>query len=115
LRFIAARARTSDFAPGETLCTEGERGDEFFVIVDGSAEARHGGAVLRTLGPGDFFGEIGLLDAGPRSATVVATAAMRCFTIPSREFRDVLSQNSAISVRVLDAVVQRLRSVQPQT
>jgi porphyrinogen peroxidase len=113
LRFIAARAETRAYPAGATLCKEGDRGSEFFVITGGSAEARHGASVLHSLGPGDFFGEIALIDEGPRSATVVSATALRCFVIPSRQFRDVLGQNAAIAVRVLDAVTGRLRAAQP--
>jgi putative iron-dependent peroxidase len=110
VRYIAARAETREYAIGATLCSEGERGTDFFVIVNGTAEAQHGGAALATLGPGDFFGEIALIDERPRSATVIASSAMRCFVIPARKFRDVLGQNPAITVRVLDAVTRRLRT-----
>ena len=113
LRHIAARTQGRDYSAGAVLCREGERGDEFFIIAEGSAEARLGGVPLRTLRSGDFFGEIGLIDEGARSATVIATTKLRCFVIPSREFRDVLSQNPAIAIRVLDAVTHRLRAMQP--
>lgn len=115
LRFIAARAEPRDYPAGATLCRQGETGGDFFVIADGRAEARRDGAVLRTLGPGDFFGEIALIDKGPRSATVTSTSELRCFQIPSQQFRDVLAQNASIAVRVLDAVTERLRALLPPT
>jgi putative iron-dependent peroxidase len=115
LRFIAARAEPRDYPAGATLCRQGETGGDFFVIVEGRAEARREGSLLRTLGPGEFFGEIALIDKGPRSATVTTTTELRCLQIPSPQFRDVLSQNASIAIRVLDAVTERLRALLPPT
>jgi CRP/FNR family transcriptional regulator, cyclic AMP receptor protein len=83
------------------------------VILDGRAEARRGGALLRSLGAGDFFGEIGLIDRSPRTATVTSTSPMRCFVVASHEFRAVLGENANIAVRILDGVTQRLRRMLP--
>ena len=113
LRSIASRVQTREYVAGATLWTQGERGDGFFVIVDGRAEARRDGSVLRNMGPGDFFGEIALIDEGPRTATVTATTPLRCFMLGSQEFRDVLGQNADVAVRILDAVTRRLRAVLP--
>lgn len=110
LKFIASRVHPRVFPSGATICTQDERAREFFVIVDGQAEARRDGSLLRALGPGDFFGEIGLIDEGPRTATVVSTSPLRCLVIGSSQFRDVLGQNAEIAVRILDAVTKRLRS-----
>jgi len=115
LRFIASRAQSREYPSGATLCTQGERADAFFVIVDGRAEARRDGSVLRSMGPGDFFGEIGLIDAGPRTATVTSTSPLRCFVLGSQQFRDVLGENANIAVRILDAVTRRLRAMLPPT
>jgi porphyrinogen peroxidase len=113
LRFIAARADSRDYAAGARLCVEGEPADRFFVILDGRAEATRNGSVLRSLGPGDFFGEIALIDNGPRTATVTASSPLRCLVIGSPEFRDVLGQNANIAVRILDSVTKRLRAMLP--
>jgi hypothetical protein len=110
LKFIASRVQSREFPIGATLCTQGERASEFFVVVEGHAEARRDGSVLRTLGPGDFFGEIALIDEGPRTATVTSTSPLRCLVIASPQFRDVLGQNADIAVRILDAVTRRLRA-----
>lgn len=114
LTSIAAGARTREYSAGATLCTQGERGEGFFVIVDGQAEARRDGAVLRTMGPGDFFGEIALIDEGPRTATVTATTPLRCVMIGSQQFRHVLGQNANVAVRIFDAVTRRLRAMLPE-
>ena len=113
LRYIAARGEFRDYPVGATLCVQGESADRFFVVLDGRAEARRDGSILRAMGPGDFFGEIALIDRGPRTATVTSTAPLRCFVIASEQFRDVLGQNAGIAVRILDGVTQRLRAMQP--
>jgi hypothetical protein len=110
LRFIASRAHTREFPTGSTLCTEGERGGDFFVIIAGSAEVRREGTVLRRVGPGEFFGEIGLIDDQPRTATVQAITPLRCVVLGGEQFRDVLEQNVDITKRILDAVTRRLRA-----
>jgi putative iron-dependent peroxidase len=115
LRFIASRAQAREYPAGATLCTQGERADAFFVIVDGRAEARRDGSVQRTNCPGYFIGEIGLIDAGPRTATVTSTSPLRCFVLGSQQFRDVLGENANIAVRILDAVTRRLRAMLPPT
>ena len=113
LRSIAARGQTREYPAGATVCTQGERGDGFFVIVDGRAEARRDGKLLRAMGRGDFFGEIALIDEGPRTATVVATTPLSCFMIGTQQFRQVLGQNANVTVRILDAVTRRLRAMLP--
>lgn len=109
LRFIAAHVEELDFPAGTVLCREGRPGGDFFVILDGQAEVegRHGKA---TLGPGEFFGEIALLDHGPRTATVTAATPLRCLVLGPPQFRDVLHSNAAIAVKMLHVVTQRLRA-----
>ena len=112
LAFIASRADEVDIPAGRTLTEKGRSGGDFFVILDGRAEvdAAQG---KRTLGPGDFFGEIALIDNGPRTATVKATTAMRCLVLGHSQFRDVLHQNGEIAVKILRAVTERLRAATP--
>jgi CRP/FNR family transcriptional regulator, cyclic AMP receptor protein len=112
LAFIASRADEVDIPAGRTLTEKGRSGGDFFVILDGRAEvdAAQG---RRTLGPGDFFGEIALIDNGPRTATVKATTAMRCLVLGHAQFRDVLHQNGEIAVKILRAVTERLRAATP--
>lgn len=77
LRRIAAFA-TEDSAPeGATLVREGDYSTELIAIEEGTAEVRHEGRVLATLGPGDVFGETGVLERGLRNASVVATSSLR--------------------------------------
>jgi len=109
LQFISSHVDEVDIAGGRTLCKKGETGGDFFVILEGSArvDADQG---QRMLGPGEFFGEIALLDNGPRTATVVATTPMRCLVLGHAQFRDVLYQNADIAIKMLRAVTIRLRA-----
>ena len=109
LAFIASQVEEMDFAAGHVLCRQGESGGEFFVIVSGSAEVKRDGRSVRQLDAGDFFGEIALIDHGPRTATVVTTSALRCLVLSHSQFRNVLRQNAAIAVAVLEQLGQRIR------
>ena len=112
LAFIASRADEVDIPAGRVLTEKGESGGDFFVILNGRAEvdAAQG---RRTLGPGDFFGEIARIDNGPRTATVRAATPMRCLVLGHSQFRDVLHQNGEIAVKILRAVTERLRAATP--
>jgi CRP/FNR family cyclic AMP-dependent transcriptional regulator len=109
LALIASQVEEMDFAAGHVLCKQGESGEEFFVIVSGTADVKRDGRNVRQLGAGDFFGEIALIDHGPRTATVAATSAMRCLVLGHSQFRNVLHQNAAIAVSVLETLGQRIR------
>jgi CRP/FNR family transcriptional regulator, cyclic AMP receptor protein len=112
LSFIASRVDEVDVPAGKTLCKVGESGGDFFIILEGKAEVdadRGSGA----LGPGDFFGEIALIDNGPRTATVRSATPMRMLVLGHAQFRDVLHQNGEIAVKILRAVTQRLRAATP--
>jgi CRP-like cAMP-binding protein len=110
LGFIATRVDEVDVPAGKTLTTEGRSGGEFFVVLSGQADVRRGDKVVGTIKTGDHFGEIALLDNGPRSATVVSTAPMRLLVLSPGQFQDVLYQDPAIAVQMLHSVVKRLRS-----
>lgn len=110
LQFIASRADELDLPKGKVLCREGESGGDFFILLSGAAEASAGGRPLRTLRQGDFFGEIALIDNGPRTATVTVSEPARALILGPSQFRDVLHQNTEIVIAMLHAVVQRLRA-----
>jgi CRP/FNR family transcriptional regulator, cyclic AMP receptor protein len=109
LRFIASRVDEVDLPAGRVLCEKGKSGGDFFIILDGRVEvdAPEG---MKALGPGDFFGEIALLDNGPRTATVRSATPLRCLVLGPAQFRDVLHQNADIAVKMLHVVTQRLRA-----
>jgi len=102
------------FQPGEMLVREGEPGDSFLIIVSGSASVTRGDATLRTLGPGDFLGEISLLDGGPRTATVTATAEIQGLIIDRAGFRRLMDDFPVVRLDIVTALTQRLRTRAPE-
>jgi CRP/FNR family cyclic AMP-dependent transcriptional regulator len=105
---IAALADEIDIPAGKVLAREGERGREFFVVLEGSAEVNRDGRDVATLGTGDFFGEIALVTDKARVATVTATSETRVLVITDRAFRELLRNSPEIQGKVLEAVADRL-------
>ena len=101
------------FAQGETVIMEGSGGSAFFVIDSGQATVTHKGVELETLGPGDYFGEIALIDGGPRMATVSAATDLVCYGLTFWEFRPLVERNGAIAWKLLQALAKRLRAAEP--
>ncbi len=97
-----------DLPADKVLIREGERGHEFFVLLDGQAEVRRRRRKLATLTAGEFFGEIALVSAVPRVATVTTTSPVRVLVIRDVEFRRLLQQVPEIGLKVLSAVAARL-------
>jgi CRP-like cAMP-binding protein len=108
LREVASVADEMDLPEGKTLTKEGERGREFFVLLEGSADVRQKGARIRTLGTGDFFGEIALVTKLPRTATVTTTSPARALVITDRDFSALLRRSPQIGQGVLEALGERL-------
>jgi hypothetical protein len=105
VEYLATRIQEERFEPGATVIREGEPGSLYYVIVDGEAVASVEGSPLRTMGPGDGFGEIALLRDVPRTATVVARGVLRTVTLQRTEFLEALSAN-VDSAAAADAVVR---------
>jgi CRP-like cAMP-binding protein len=110
LKEVAAIADEVDLPKGRNLTREGERGREFFVLIEGEAEVRKGGRRVNTLGPGDFLGEIALITKVPRTATVTTSGPTRVLVITDRAFAQLLRQSPEISQGLLEAVGERLAS-----
>jgi CRP-like cAMP-binding protein len=108
LRRVAKLADEVDLRAGKVLTTEGTRGREFFVLLEGSADVRSNTRLLPALGPGDFFGEIALVTDVPRTATVTTTTPVRALVITDRAFRELMRAEPEIQGKVLEAVAQRL-------
>lgn len=100
-----------DVPEGTVLCSEGSRGREFFVIIEGEAEVRQNGRRLRKLGPGQFFGEIALLERVKRTATVTAITPLRFFVVSDKAFRSVLDADPGIELKILRALALRVPSI----
>jgi CRP/FNR family cyclic AMP-dependent transcriptional regulator len=94
---------------GKALTREGQSGSEFFVIVDGEVSVTKDGSEIRTLGPGDFFGEIALLEDTPRTATVIAKTPLRFFVLTRQAFRSLLAHQPELEEKVTKALEARLR------
>ena len=94
---------------GTVIAREGDPGLGLFIIVDGQAKVTIGGKSKAKLGPGDFFGEIALLDGGPRTATVTAETDVRLLGLTEWVFRGLLQDHPAIAVKTLQAMAGRLR------
>lgn len=109
LKAIAGSGKEVEFAAESEICTEGETGVGLHVIVQGEAKVKVGGRTRRKLGPGAFFGEIALLDGGPRSATVVSETPLLTFSVPVWNFRSLLKAQPALAVKMLEEVCRRLR------
>ena len=102
---------TIPFKTGDTLVREGDRGREFFVIVDGKMRVTRGGIDVADLGPGDYFGELALLDGGPRTADVVATTPLQVLVLGQREFTWLLDEVPGLTLKVLRSMAQRVREL----
>jgi CRP/FNR family cyclic AMP-dependent transcriptional regulator len=97
------------------LAEQGETGHEFFIVLDGRLIVLDGREPIATLGPGDFFGEIALLDGRPRTATVRAEGITRLLVIGHREFHALIDEFPTVRAAVLQAVADRLRRVEADT
>ena len=93
---------------------EGDQGREFFVLVSGNIGIDRGGTRVRTLEAGDFFGEIALLDEGPRTATATADGPATLLVLGHREFHSLMDQFPAIRTCVLEALASRIRNLEPE-
>jgi voltage-gated potassium channel len=107
LDLIATQADEVDVQAGKVLATQGEFGDQFFVIEQGSAEVTRDGDRIGELGPGDFFGEMALLDEDRRIATVTATSPMTLVVMTRSSFRALESGDPHVHDTVRQAIEQR--------
>jgi pyruvate,water dikinase len=111
---VARLLKLRPFSKGETIIMEGSGGAAFFIIDSGEATVSSKGVQLATLRAGDYFGEIALIDGGPRSATVTAETDLVCYGLTFWEFRPLVEKNSAIAWKLLQAQAKRLRALEPK-
>jgi CRP-like cAMP-binding protein len=102
-----------DVKEGTVVIREGNTGGEFFIIVEGEVAIRRGSRRLGTLGAGDFFGEIALIDKGPRSATAIAQTPCRLLVLASREFHSMLNAEPKVERKILRTLAARVREMRP--
>ena len=108
LNEIAAIADEMSIEKGKELTREGATGQEFLVLIDGSADVRRKGRKINTLGSGDFLGEIALITGAPRTATVTTTSPSRMLVVTARDFRTLLRHMPSLQMKVLEALASRL-------
>lgn len=112
LRSVAKIARTFDVAAGTVLTRTGDPGDEFFLIVDGSVRVEVSSEKRVFMHPGEFFGEMSILDGGPRSATVIADTPVRLLVISRRHFSMLLEDVPGLTQTLLATVSKRVREAE---
>jgi CRP/FNR family transcriptional regulator, cyclic AMP receptor protein len=110
LRAIARVTGVSEFRPATTVVKIGAPGRVFYVILKGEAKVvSKAGRTVRRLKAGDFFGEISLLDGGPRSATVIAETPLWCLSLAGQDFRDIMAREPTLAIAIVRELAARLR------
>lgn len=110
---VAGLANEVRFTDGQSVTVEGEPGDSFYVVVDGHLRVSRHGKTIRDLGPGDFLGEISLVDGGPRTATVTAVGPVQALVIRRADFLEMVEWDSAVRLGILTALTARIRKTEP--
>ena len=112
---VAALAEENEYNPGRVIVQRDDPGRAFYVIVEGSAKVVKGKIVSAkgeaTLGPGDFFGELSLLDGEARSATVVATTSLRVIRIERTGLRRLIREEPDLAIKLLEGMARRTRAI----
>jgi CRP/FNR family transcriptional regulator, cyclic AMP receptor protein len=115
---LAKLATTRGYKPGATVVRQGDTSMSFYVVLSGRVrveqEVGEGRITLREYGPGGFFGEMGLIDDMPRSATVVSTDATECALLSKWDFRNELREDPDIALALLPLLCQRIRDLEAQ-
>jgi CRP/FNR family cyclic AMP-dependent transcriptional regulator len=107
---IVRMAKEQKFESGEAIVRKGEEGLGFYLVLDGAVEIRSDGNTLSRLGPGQFFGEMSVVDAQPRSADVVAVEPSRVLVLSAWSFKSLVSERPRIAVKIMQEFVRRLRN-----
>lgn len=112
---LAAVATPVDFPPGHVIARQGDIGTGFFVVISGLVRVIRDGGVVARLGPGEFFGELSVLDRLPRNATVSAQEPTSCLALASWDFERILLEQPALTLAILRGVATRLRAATDST
>ncbi len=110
LEFLASRIDEVQLKPGQTVINEGQPTESFFILTSGNVQVTRGGKSVARLGPGEFFGEIGMLDRGPATATVVTDGPVEAMVLSHTQFRDAIKANDNLALQVIAAMAKRLRA-----
>jgi CRP/FNR family cyclic AMP-dependent transcriptional regulator len=110
LERIASSMKQRTFNAGDAVTTEGQSGIGFFVIEEGEAKVTVGGEERRRLGPGDYFGEVALLNESARTASITAESDLRCYGLTSWEFRPLVETHGSIAWKLLQAMSKTYQS-----
>ena len=109
LKVIARSFKELKYKTGDVIVRKGEAGIGFYLIADGTVEVRSDGQVLSKLGPGQFFGEMSILDGQARSADVVALEPVRCLALTSWSFKSIVSEHPKMALKLPQESVRRVR------
>lgn len=112
LKELASSFTEYNFRANQELTSEGKGGVGFFVIESGEATVTVDGAERRTLGAGDYYGEVALIDGGPRTATITTTSEGRSYGLTAWEFRPLVAAQASIAWPLLEAMAKRIRELE---
>jgi CRP/FNR family cyclic AMP-dependent transcriptional regulator len=112
-KIVAQCADEVDIRPGTYLCREGESAYEFFAIETGTARVVRGDQYLNDLGPGEFFGEMGLISKSPRNASVIAETEMTAIVMTGQAFRHIDREMPEVAKRIRSAIDERRHWLEP--
>ena len=112
LERLSGSFKERTFAAGEAVATDGEGGAGFFVIESGEAVVKVHGDERGSLGPGDYFGDVALIDQGDRTASIEATSELKCYGLTFWDFRPLVESDARIAWPLLQAMTKRLREAQ---
>lgn len=115
LKRLALATKEVSHPAGKEVAEEGVGGLAFHVILEGSATVSTGGRELRTLGPGDYFGEISMIDGKPRSATVTVVEPLKALAIPHLDFMHVVDEDPSFARYLLSTLCARLREAEARS
>ena len=102
-----------DVPAGKVLIRQGELGDDLMIIASGAVSVERDGTKVNRLGPGEFFGEIAVIDRGPRTATVTSETPCRLLVVNHRDFHALMDEFPDVAAQVLATLAHRLRSLDP--
>ena len=112
-KLLALRADEVDVQPGSLVCRKGDSGDELYVIEEGTAEVVRDEQYLDELGPGDFFGEMGILDDAPRNAHVVASTPMTLMILSGAALKELQREKPELAREISSTIEQRRHWLEP--